>query len=191
MVGNHAKKVNECLLNQVIKYCLCTIGTTRTVHYTEQWGARYSGVTEVLKWMEGQSGLSNILCPLLKCPTVVQPWNFTWVQPTIHEYSQISTPCLTQYKSAWIYPEFHPLSGTIQESMNIARVPPIFWHKHAIAIWMLACMSIHSRWMWHYRTTRFCSCMFVPKDGWNSGHEYCHSQISIQPCLVPHKSSWI
>ena len=35
MVDDLAEKVNECPLNQVIKYWLCTIGTVKTVCYTE------------------------------------------------------------------------------------------------------------------------------------------------------------
>ena len=38
-------------------YCLCTIGTAKTVHYT---GSGVSRVAYVLKSMEGQSGLSEL-----------------------------------------------------------------------------------------------------------------------------------
>ena len=35
MVDDLAEKVNECPLSQVIKYWLCTLGTVKTVCYTE------------------------------------------------------------------------------------------------------------------------------------------------------------
>ena len=48
-MDNLAEKVDECPLNRVVEYCLHTIGTTKTVRCTEQWGVHYSGVAEVLK----------------------------------------------------------------------------------------------------------------------------------------------
>ena len=44
------------LVCMFVKYCLCTIGSVKTVRYTEWQGAHYSGVAWVLKWMEGQLG---------------------------------------------------------------------------------------------------------------------------------------
>ena len=35
MVNDLAERVNECPLNQVIKYWLCTIGTAKTVCYAK------------------------------------------------------------------------------------------------------------------------------------------------------------
>ena len=35
MVDNLAEKVEKCPINQVVKYCLHTIGTTKAVRYTE------------------------------------------------------------------------------------------------------------------------------------------------------------
>ena len=41
-------------------YCLCTIGSTKSVRYTEKWGVCYSGVSNVLKSIEKQLGLSEL-----------------------------------------------------------------------------------------------------------------------------------
>ena len=65
-------------------------------------------------------------------------YSITWTQWTIHEYSQISTPCLAQR----------------QESMIIGSVPCLLWHKHAIHKWLMYTLSIHNTWMLHCGTTK-------------------------------------
>ena len=48
MVDNLAEKVNECQLNQVAKYCLCTIGTMKADPYI--WSSGVSTIQGLLKY---------------------------------------------------------------------------------------------------------------------------------------------
>ena len=50
----------KCPLSGVFYNYNCTIGDGITVCYMELWGVRYSGVSDVLRSMEKQSGLSEL-----------------------------------------------------------------------------------------------------------------------------------